>query len=301
MAASDVAAAVRMSVVEIKTETVTSGGWLGPRVSEGAGSGVVISSDGYVITNHHVIEDSATITVRLADGREYDAVLVGTDPRTDIAVVKINETGLSAAVFGDSTTLVVGESALAVGNPLGELGGTVTGGIISALDRDIVVDGEPMTLLQTDAAVNPGNSGGGLFNLRAELIGVVVAKSSGLDIEGLGFAIPSNTAAAVANDLISIGYVSGRVDMGFELIDIQTVGQARRYNVSHAGMYIVHSGDNRFRSGDRIVSINGAPVSDRLSYNTALIDFQIGDEVWVSVVRGNETMTFEVTLTEWTP
>ena len=301
LTAPEVAAAVRSSVVEIKTETVRQGTWTGTYVSEGAGSGVIISEDGYIVTNNHVISGASSIVVRLVDGREYPASLVATDQRTDIAVIKVSETGLPFAVFGDSGTLVIGESVLAVGNPLGELGGTVTGGMISALDREMIVEGESMTLLQTDAAVNPGNSGGGLFNMRAELIGVVNAKSGGLNIEGLGFAIPANIARDVANDLIAFGFVRGRPDTGLELIDIQSSQTARWYRVNQLGLYIIDSTNDKLMNGDRIIEVNGHPVSNLVDYSAALKGLGIGDTVRITVARGNSSITEEITLTEWRP
>ena len=297
----EVAAAVRQSVVEIKTETITNAGWRGNYVAEGAGSGVIISADGYIVTNNHVISGAESITVRLSDGREYSAALIGTDAKTDIAIIKISASGLAAAVFGDSAKLVVGETAIAVGNPLGELGGTVTCGIISALDRDIVIDGEIMSLLQTDAAVNPGNSGGGLFNLYGELIGVVNAKSAGLNIEGLGFAVPSNTAKAVISDLSEYGYVRGRIDDGLELVDIQTTQAARMYRVNQAGLYIYNSNDERLQSGDRIIGVDGDLVTCMSDYDEAMKGRAVGDVVNVTVSRGNQTYTFDITLKEWKP
>ena len=301
MTIPEVAAAVRQSVVEIKTETITNGGWLGNYVAEGAGSGVIISADGYIVTNNHVISGAESITVRLSDGREFSAALIGTDAKTDIAVIKISATGLTPAVFGDSSKLVVGENAIAVGNPLGELGGTVTSGIISALDRDIIIDGETMSLLQTDAAVNPGNSGGGLFNLYGELIGVVNAKSGGLNVEGLGFAIPSNTAKAIINDLTAYGYVRGRIDDGLELVDIQTTQAARMYRVNQAGLYIYSSKDERLLSGDRITAVGGVMINRLSDYNDALKGCAVGDVVDITVARGTQTLTFDITLSEWKP
>jgi serine protease Do len=301
MTIPEVAAIVRQTVVEIKTETVSSGVWSGTYISEGAGSGVIISEDGYIITNDHVIAGASSIYVRLVDGREFPASLIATDQRADIAVIKISVTGLTPAVFGDSSTLVIGEGTLAVGNPLGELGGTVTSGIISALDREMIIDSEMMTLLQTDAAVNPGNSGGGLFNMRAELIGIVNAKSSGVSIEGLGFAIPSNIARAAANDLINYGFVRGRTDVGLELVDIQTAQSARWYRVSQTGLYIISSADDQLRNGDRITSVNGKPVTDLYDYNEAMKGCSVGDKVKITVARGNESVSAEITLREWTP
>ena len=301
MTVPEVAAIVKPSVVEIKTETVTSGGWTGTYVSEGAGSGVIISADGYIITNDHVITGASSITVRLVDGREFPASLIATDSRADIAVIKISASDLPPAVVGDSSALVVGEGTLAVGNPLGELGGTVTGGIISALDREMIVEGEAMTLLQTDAAVNPGNSGGGLFNMRAELIGIVNSKSSGLSIEGLGFAIPSNIAKAVASDLIEYGYVRGRVDTGLELVDIQSTQAARWYRVSQIGLYVLSSADEQLRNGDRITAVDGTAVTNLYDFNTAMKNHDIGSSVTISVARGNDTVSAVIVLKEWQP
>jgi len=301
MTTPEVAAIVRQSVVEIKTETVSSGIRMGSYVTEGAGSGVIVSEDGYIVTNDHVIDRATSITVRLIDGREFPALLIGTDSKTDIAVIKISASGLSPANFGDSSALVIGESALAVGNPLGELGGTVTGGIISALDREMSIEGETMSLLQTDAAVNPGNSGGGLFNMRAELIGIVNAKSSGLNIEGLGFAIPANIARIVANDIISYGYVKGRVDTGLELIDIPTAQSARWYRVSQTGLYILSSADGQLRNGDRITAIDEREIEDLYDFNEVMKSFNVGDTITITVSRNNEIITASITLTEWKP
>ena len=301
MTNAQVAAAVRDSVVEIKTESVTTGMWGVQRVSEGAGSGVIITNDGFIITNNHVISGAASITVRLADGREFEAELIGADARTDTAVIKIEAIGLRAASFGDSSALEVGEGALAVGNPLGELGGTVTGGIISATDRDIALDGEVMTLLQTDAAVNPGNSGGGLFNMHGELIGVVVAKSGGINIEGLGFAIPSNTAAQVASDLITYGNVRNRADAGLELVDIQDTQAARRHGVNQLGLYILNSQYEGLLRGDRIVAIDNRAITNKLSFNAALRHRNVGDSINITVIRAGNEVTVELKLIEWMP
>jgi serine protease Do len=211
----EIAALNSNSVVEIYTESIVSNRRMGQFITEGAGSGVVIAdseSGGYIATNNHVIEGASKITVRLSDGTEHEAELIGSDSRTDLAVIKINESRLQPAVWGNSDTLVIGELAIAIGNPLGKLGGSVTEGIISAPSRDIEIDRQMMTLLQTTAAVNPGNSGGGLFNSRGELIGIVNAKYSGTDIEGIGFAIPANLAMSIVDDLIQHGTVTGRED-----------------------------------------------------------------------------------------
>ena len=217
--AASVAAAASDSVVEITTESVQTGSYFNQYVATGAGSGVIISADGYIVTNDHVISGANSIAVRLHDGTTLDAALVATDAKTALAVIRVQAQGLIPATLGTSADLVVGQPVVAIGNPLGRLGGTVTDGIISAKDRVISIDGEHMTLLQTNAAVNPGNSGGGLFDAQARLVGVVNSKSSGSDVEGLGFAIPIDTARPVIEQLITQGYVSGRPSLGMELVD----------------------------------------------------------------------------------
>lgn len=300
LSVADVAATVQDSVVEITTETVSMNGRMGQLISTGAGSGVIVTTDGYIVTNNHVIADANTITVRLSDGTEYEAALVGTDSKTDLAVLKINAKNLQPAVMGDSESLVVGQTAVAIGNPLGELGGTVTQGIISALDRAITIDGETMSLMQTDTAINPGNSGGGLFNLYGELVGIVNAKSSGSDIEGLGFAIPINTAKTVIAELIENGYVTGRVSTGLTLEDIQDTATAMSYRVSSLGLYVAKSENSQLKSGDRITAIDAKEVTCLADYNRILEGYAIGDTVAFTVVRAGQTVSCTITLTEQT-
>ena len=187
---SDIVEKCKDSVVEITTESVSSGNSIfGQYVSQGAGSGVIISEDGYIVTNNHVVSGATSLKVTTTDGTEYDASVVGKDSQTDLAVIKVDANNLQPATLGDSDILQVGDPAIAIGNPLGELGGTVTTGIISATDRQITIDDETMTLLQTDAAINPGNSGGALLNMSGELIGINSAKLSDTDVEGMGYAI----------------------------------------------------------------------------------------------------------------
>ncbi len=293
----EIVAAGKPAVVEITTEVVQMSR-IGQLVSEGAGSGVIISEDGYIVTNNHVIENARNITVRLSDGTEYMAELIGTDPQTDLAVLKIEANKLTAVTFGDSSKLVVGQTTIAVGNPLGELGGTVTSGILSALDREITFEDQTMRLLQTDAAINPGNSGGALFNLKGELIGIVNAKYSDAGIEGLGFAIPINTAKTVIDDIINNGYVKGRIDTGLSVVDISSNQLARMYRVNYTGLYISESVDPQFQSGDRIVYIDGAEIGGLADYKTALNNYSVGDKIEISVVRGSEIITIPLTLAE---
>ena len=280
------------TVVEITTSQVTTGSWMQQYVTEGAGSGVVITSTGIIITKNHVIEGADTIQVTMRDGSEYAATLIATDEMYDIAVIKIEATGLKAATFGDSDDLKVGQTAVAIGNPLGSLGGTVTEGIISATGRQIYVEGIPMTLLQTTAAINPGNSGGGLFNLAGELIGVVNAKMSEEGIEGLGFAIPSNTALAAATDLLTQGYVTGRPDVGFTVMEITDMKTALQYGVLYSGVYVMQLGANApesVKTLDCIVSVNGQSVADADDFKSALYSSSVGDTLTVTFLRKEQT------------
>ena len=206
------------SVVAILTEQVSTDFWAGQYVTKGAGSGVIYKEDGYIITNNHVIKGASSITVTLHDGSEYPATLVATDELTDIAVIKIDATGLTPVTFGDMDKVSVGDAVIAIGNPLGTLSGTATEGIVSALEREIILDNKAMTLIQTSASINPGNSGGGLFDQYGKLIGIVVAKSSGSDVEGLGFAIPVDKVESVAKSLVENGYVEGRPMAGISII-----------------------------------------------------------------------------------
>ena len=303
----EVSAKAGPSVVEVTTEAVTTSRFFGEYVESGAGSGVIISGDGYIITNHHVVSGAAQVRVRLNDGTEYEAVVIGSDSKTDVAVLKIKAEGLSPAVVGDSDSLQVGEFVLAVGNPLGRLGGTVTDGIISALDRDVTVNNQSMHLLQMNAAVSPGNSGGGLFNGRGELIGIVNAKSADTDAEGLGFAIPINTAIRVAEELISNGYVTGRPAMGVTVIDIQDAQTAYQYGVNQAGVYVQSVNENSpaeragLQPGDRFIGVDGKAVSTTSDITSAIAEHAVGDTIEVQIVRGGQILTASLTLEESHP
>ena len=290
------------SVVEIVTETVSTMARMGQFISHGAGSGVIINSSGYIVTNNHVISGADRITVRLRNGESYTSTLIGRDARTDIAVLKIEAPDLTAATIGDSSKLITGELAVAIGNPLGQLGGTVTEGIISALDRDIEIDGESMKLLQTSAAINPGNSGGGLFNAYGELIGIVNAKSSGSGIEGLGFAIPINTVKTITDQLISHGYVTGRADLSIVMLDITNMTTAIWYRVSQTGVYVQRVLiENGLQPGDRIVSINGTLISSSRGVRSIIDSLSVGDQVQIIVERSRQTLSLVVTLREAGP
>ena len=303
---ADTAAAVKDSVVEITTEaTVQGGGYFQQYVTEGAGSGVIITAEGYIVTNNHVIEDAERITVRLTDGTQYPATLIGTDSRTDIAVIKIDpaDRALTVAAFvADSKKLVVGAEVLAIGNPLGELGGTVTNGIISALEREVKISGSgSMTLLQTNAAVNPGNSGGGLFNLYGELVGVVNAKSAGNNIEGLGFAIPANTVRNIAAQLMEFGYVKGRPSINITVLGLDSLSAYYYFRSNQAGVYIVESNEEALKYGDRVLSVGGTAITDAEDVSAIIEKHEIGESIEIMVVRDRKTVTVTVTLAEYVP
>jgi serine protease Do len=293
----EIARAVADTVVEIETELLITNSRFGQFISSGAGSGVIIQAEGYIVTCDHVIADATKITVRLRSGDTYSARVVGRDMKSDLAVVKIEAKQLTAAQFGNSSALVVGELAVAIGNPLGSLGGTVTEGIISALGREIKIDGETMNLLQTSAAVNSGNSGGGLFNAYGELIGVVNAKPRGADIEGIGFAIPSGAARDIVSQLMRYGYVQGRVDFGITLVDIADIFTAMRYGVSGTGVYVGRPDDDSgLKAGDRIISVNGITVRTSADVKAVYEKFKVGDTLSLVISRGGRNYDASVVL-----
>ena len=296
---------VAQSVVEITTETVVQSGRLGQYVTSGAGSGVIISKEGFIITNNHVIEGADSITVTLTDGTRYTAVLVGTDAKTDVALLWIDPLGreLTVATLGSSFDLVVGEEILAIGNPLGSLGGTVTEGIISATARQIIMDGAYMTLLQVSSPINPGNSGGGLFNMAGELVGIVNAKYADEEVEGLGFAIPIDTAYDVVCELYQYGYVRGRPTTGLTLIDATSTSMAMYYFHSpYTGVYVYTSSlTDELQTGDLILSFGGVEVTSSPQITSVVEGMAVGDQVEVIVYRGGKQLTVTLTLGEYKP
>ncbi|MBP0985747.1 MAG: trypsin-like peptidase domain-containing protein [Oscillospiraceae bacterium] len=301
---SDVIAAAKESVVEITTEIVKTGSFFSQSISQGAGSGVIIDSDGYIATCYHVIDGASSVTVTLPDGTLYPAKVYGYDADNDVAVVKIEASGLPVAVLADSSKLKVGENVFAIGNPLGSLGGTVTDGIVSALDREVEVEGQEMTLLQTSAAVNHVNSGGGLFNAKGELIGIVNAKSAGEDVEGLGFAIPSNIVLEVITKIMSEGgtVVSSTPVMGVTIQSIYDEQTAKQYNLTRYGVYIVNvePGYGAEKAGlkawDCIVSVDNIAISQNDDLTSLLKKHKAGDVISVQIIRGNRLMTLDVEL-----
>ena len=275
-----------------------------------SGSGFVISSNAttsYILTNYHVINDVSDITVFFADGTSYDATLVGGEEDNDIAVLRIEVGNLQTVTLGDSDALNVGENVYAIGNPLGELTFTFTGGYVSAKDRSVTMsDGTVMNMLQTDTAINNGNSGGPLFNEYGQVIGIVSAKlssssSSEASVEGLGFAIPINDVRDMITSIIENGYVTGKPSMGILLDDVPQAAQ--QYGVP-AGAEVLaildgSGADNGgLQVGDIITAVNGTEVSGSSDLQSAVSEFSAGDTVTLSIYRNGETTTVDVTLDE---
>lgn len=271
------------------------------------GTGVVLSANGYLVTNYHVIRQALAINVTLTDERELRATLVGEDPVSDLAVLRVDAEDLTPAQFGDSDGVRVGDSVVAIGDPLGvELRGTMTDGIVSAISRDVQVDGRVMNLIQTNAALNSGNSGGPLINRFGQVIGIntmkigTLADSSG--VEGLGFAIPSATVKEIVNQLLSQGYVSGRPWLGIEVESFSTFYQ-RFYRVPK-GVYVtdVQAGSPAeaadLRIGDIILAADGSAVTDMDALNTQLYTHAPGDSMTFSVYRNGRQGEVTVTLEE---
>ncbi len=300
----DIVANTEQSVVEITTESAATDSFFQQMVTTGAGSGVIISKDGYIVTNNHVVEGANKITVRDKSGKEYAAELIGTDAKTDLAVIKVNANNLSAAILGTSSSLSVGDEAIAIGNPLGELGGTVTRGIISALDREINIDGQAMTLLQTDTAINKGNSGGGLFNGSGQLIGIVNAKSSGTSVEGLGFAIPIDTAKPVIESLITSGYVTGRPQLGVSMVNIEDEMSAFQSGVDEFGVYIAKinrdsaAEEAGLKIKDRVISVDGKEITSSDEIAKIIDSKKVGDSIKIVVERDHKEVSLSATLKE---
>ena len=275
--------------------------------STNGGSGVILSEDGYLVTNAHVVSGASSMVVRLSDNREYAASLVGMDDVSDLAVLKIQAEGLSAAQFGDSGALRVGDSVCAIGDPLGiEFRGTFTDGIISAINRDVVMDGRVMNLIQTNAALNSGSSGGPLINCYGQVVGINVMKigtfTNAAGVEGLGFAIPSSTVKEVVEQLLSQGYVSGRPTLGIHGELLSSFYQ--HYYQLPAGLYVnsVDAGSPAERAGigpgDILLYVDENPITTMDSLINVLSGYQIGDNVNTIVYRGGQQYNISMNLAE---
>lgn len=295
MGLSSVVNTIQSSVVAINV-TGTASYYHYTYPTEGSGSGVIVSEDGYIVTNNHVISGGNSVTVFLNDTTSYPAAVIGSDSVTDIAVLKINATGLTAAKFGDSSTLRVGDFALAIGNPLGEYQGSVTFGIISALNRDVEIQNETHRMFQVDAAINPGNSGGGMFDSNGMLIGIVTAKNISEEVEGLGFVLPMNDVKPVIEDLINHGYVKGRPTLGFEPVEITSMRVANYYGLKRLGVYVnsITQGSCAEQCGlqfkDYISTADGETVATVERLNEILNSKKVGDTLVLEVWRGEEVL-----------
>ncbi len=276
-------------------------------VGNSSGTGVVLSSDGYIVTNSHVIEDAQACTVLLTDGRSFSAAVVGADAVSDLAVLYISATDLTPAVFGNSGALQVGDAVVAIGDPLGvELRGTMTDGIVSAINRDLTTGGRTMTLIQTNAALNAGNSGGPLLNCYGQVVGINTMKigdyMSSAGVEGLGFAIPSSTVKEVVDQLIAQGYVSGRPSLGLTGVALST----RDMFIAKLpmGIYITEvapesdAANKGISPGDILLSFDNVRITDLDTLKSQLYTHKPGDSVSVVIYRGGVQYTLTLTVEE---
>lgn len=300
LSGEEIYAKVSPSVVSIQAVNLTSG-------EGGTGSGVIMSADGYIITNNHVVVDENTgvqqdkITVYMSDGTSFPAEVIGLDEQTDLAVLKIDPAGttLTPAEFGDSNSLLVGEEVYAIGSPGGlELANTITGGHISALNRDITIDDRVMSLIQTDAAINPGNSGGALINKYGQVIGITSAKLGISYYEGLGFAIPMDTVKPIVDELIQNGYIAGRPQIGISGQNVSEQ-QSAAYGIPQGVRVInVDSRSNAAAAGvqanDIITGINGTEVTDMDGVNAVKDELSAGDKITLTLYRMSTGKTFTV-------
>lgn len=293
-----IAEEVGPTVVGISNQTIGRSIFNRQLVEQGSGSGVIISQDGYIVTNYHVIAEAEKIVVTLADDRQVEAQVRGSDPETDLAILKINADNLPVAALGDSNDIKVGEQVVAIGNPLGaEFARSVTAGVVSAKERYITIEDRKVRLIQTDAAINPGNSGGALVNTRGEVIGINSAKLVISGVEGMGFAIPISDAKPIINELIESGYIS-RPALGIwgVALDKRT---ARQYDLSE-GIYIrepIQGGAAHkagLQQGDVIISLDGKQILNFDDLNTILKEYKPGDEV--EIIYDREGKKFKTTL-----
>ncbi|WP_074513954.1 trypsin-like peptidase domain-containing protein [Selenomonas sp. WCT3] len=301
------AKAVGPTVVGITNKAVARDWFNNPVETEGVGSGVIFKNDGgksYIVTNNHVISNAKELIVSLADGRTLKGKLIGADEMTDLAVVRVDDGKLPVAKFGDSDKIVVGEPAIAIGNPMGlEFQGSVTSGVISALNRTLDISDKRVKLLQTDAAINPGNSGGALVNADGEVIGINSAKVAANGVEGMGFSIPINTVQNVINEIMEKGYVA-RPYLGVSVFDPQT---AARYGYQlniDKGVYVFQltlngpSGKAGLQRGDIILKLDGQETNSVQDLRAKIAEHKVGDTVKVTFDRNGKQKNVDVVLEE---
>ena len=292
------------TVVGITNKAVAHDWFNNPVETEGVGSGVIFRKDGYIVTNNHVISGAKELIVSLPDGRSLKGKLIGADEMTDLAVVKVDAKDLPAASFGDSDKIVVGEPAIAIGNPMGlEFKGSVTSGVISALNRTLDISDKRVKLLQTDAAINPGNSGGALVNADGEVIGINSAKVAANGVEGMGFAIPINTVQNIINEIMDKGYVA-RPYLGVSVFDPETAGRYGYQLNIDKGVYIFQltlngpCGKAGFQRGDIILKIDGEETNSVSDLRGKIAEKKVGDTVKVTFDRNGKEQSADVVLEE---
>ena len=305
MSDAEVYAANINSVVSINTTGTAGTNIFGqPVQTASSGSGFILTKDGYIVTNHHVIADADSVKVTLYSGDTYDATVVGSDEDYDIAVLKIDAQDLQAVTLGDSSKLNVGDRVLAIGNPLGELTFSMSGGMVSSVNRTINVDGTPFNMIQTDTSINPGNSGGPLLNSYGEVVGIVSAKYSSYSnesVEGLGFAIPINDVWAMIEDIMTNGYVTNKPYLGATVgtMTEQMAAQYRYDITSGVFIYSVEEGGAAdkagLKMGDVITKVGDTEVKTMEDLNAAKKQYSAGDTVTVTIDRQGKTMTVDVT------
>ena len=297
------------SVVGISNEVTRTNVFGQVSATASTGSGFIITEDGYIVTNYHVVSGAQSIKVSLYDGSVYEAALVGYESTNDVALLKIDAVGLNAAAIGDSDSLGVGDCVAAIGNPLGELTYTMTVGYISATDREINTDGTPINMLQTDAAINSGNSGGPLFDMNGNVVGITTAKysgatSSGTVIEGIGFAIPINDVMKLIPDLEAYGYVTGQAYLGIRVRDLDA-STAELYSLP-LGAYVLSveagscSETAGLQDGDIITGLGDTVIESYTDLVAVLKTYSAGDTVTLTVYRGGASVELTVTLDEKT-
>lgn len=293
---------VSPSIVAVVVDAIQLG-------SESSGSGVIMSEDGYIITNNHVVTGGDKFTVVLSDSTTHEAELIGTDEQTDLAVLKIDATGLTAAEFGDSESLHVGDRAFAIGSPGGiEFQNSFTGGFISAINRNVTINDRVMTLIQTDTAINPGNSGGALINVDGQIIGITSSKltsssaEDGTSYEGMGFAIPTTTVKEVVDQLIAYGHVTGRPAIGISGYDIDEA-RAAYYSVPQGVLVTsVNTASDAYaqgvKEGDIVTGVNGQQITSMTDINTVKNDMSAGDTMELTLYRSGRSLTVTITLVD---
>ena len=305
MSDAEVYAAGVNSVVSINTTGTSGTNFFGqPVQTASAGSGFVLTKDGYIVTNYHVVKDADTVKVTMYNGDEYEAKYVGGDEDYDIAVIKVEATDLQSVTLGDSEKLNVGDHVLAVGNPLGELTFSMSGGMVSCVNRAINVDGTPFNMIQTDASINPGNSGGPMFNQYGEVVGIVSAKYSSTgneSVEGLGFAIPINDVIAMIQDIMTNGYITNKPYLGITPMSMtEQMAAQYRYSVT-SGVFVCSTEEGSaaekagLKLGDVITKVDDTEIKTVEDLNAAKKKYSAGDTSTLTVYRDGQTITVEIT------